>query len=63
MLYANMPKLKKMPNTKHQSKLLGPCTVTRITNSHVVIPNPKAGAGVYTEKKIPIDIILPFHER
>ena len=58
-----MPKLKKTPNTKQQSKFLGPYTVTRITDSHVVIPNPKSGTGVKKDKKIPIDIILPFHER
>ena len=40
ILYINMPKLK-MPNTKLQTKYLGPYTVSRITESHAVIPNLK----------------------
>ena len=55
ILYINMPKLKKMLNTELQTKYLGPYTVSRITESHAVIPNPKK--GLIKEKKIPIDII------
>ena len=55
-----MPKIKRMPNTKHQSKNLWPYTVTRMTESHVIIPDPKAGAGsLNKEKKLPIDIVRP----
>ena len=58
-----MPKIKKMPNTKQQRRYLGPYTVTRVTDSHAVIPDPKAGAGLKKEKKIPIDLIRLYHER
>lgn len=58
-----MPKLKKMPNTKHQNKYLGPYTVSRMTDSHAIIPNPKCGAGLMKERKIPIDIVRPYYER
>ena len=50
-----------MPNTKLQTKYLGPYTVSRITESHAVIPNPKK--GLIKEKKISIDIARPFYER
>ena len=56
-----MPKLKKLPNTKKQKKYLGPYTVSRLTESHAFIPNPKP--GVRKENKIPIDIVRPYYER
>ena len=52
-----------MPNTKHQSKYLGPYTVSRVTDSHAIIPDPKASTGSKKEKKLPIDIVRPYHER
>ena len=59
-----MPKIKKMLNTKHQSKYLGPYTVTRMTESHVIIPDRKAGAGsLNKEKKLPIDIVRPYYKQ
>ena len=61
ILYTNMPKLKKMPHTKQESKYVGPCTVVRVTDSHAIISNHKVGSG--KEKKIPIDIVRPYYRR
>ena len=55
-----MPKLKKMANTKQQEKYLRPYTVSRITESHAFIPNPK---GMKKDKKVPIDIVLHYYQR
>ena len=37
VVYTNMPKLKKMPNTKKQRKYIGLYTVKRVTNSHAIV--------------------------
>ena len=61
ILYTNMPKLKKMPNTKRQQKYMGPQTVKRVTDSHVVISQDQLGKQ--KEKRIPIHIARPYFER
>ena len=61
ILFANMPKLKRLPNTKAQDKYLGPHTVAKVTDSHVVISN--TNFGTKKDKKIPLHIVRPYFER
>ena len=50
VVYANMPKLKRLPKTKKQAKYWGPCTVSKVTESHVTIS--KTELGDKKDKKI-----------
>ena len=56
-----MPKFKKMPKTKSQRKYLGPQTVKRITESHIIVSQDQQGKR--KEKKIPIHITRPYFKR
>ena len=61
ILFTNMPKIKHLPNTKQQGKYIGPHTVKRVTESHVVIS--KERIGCKGEKKIPIHTVRPYIQR
>ena len=56
VVYTNMPKLKKMPNSKKQRKYIGPYTVKRVTNSHAIVSD----TPFTKREKISIDIVRPF---
>ena len=51
IMYTNIPKLKKMPNTKRQLRYLVPYMVERISGEN---------AG---QKRVPIHIVRPYFER
>ena len=54
-MYTNIPKLKKMPNTKKQPKYLGPYKVERRSGENVIILKTVTGKKT-REKRIPIHI-------
>ena len=53
--------MKKLPKTKEQNKYLGPETVQKVTDSHVIISQDKLGKK--KEKSIPIHIARPYFKR
>ena len=60
IVYTNMQKLKKMPNTKKQRKFIGPYTVKRVTNSHAIVSDTQHSEK---NKKMSIDIVRQFYQR
>ena len=50
-----------MPNTKSQSKFLGPFTASKITDSHAIISKEELKSK--KDKKVPIHITQLYHER
>ena len=61
-MYTNIPKLKKLPNTKTQPKYLGPYTVERVSGENIIILITTV-AGKTREKRVPVHIVRPYFER
>ena len=62
IMYTNIPKLKKLPNTKTQPKYLGPYTVERVSGENIIILITTV-AGKTREKRVPVHIVRPYFER
>ena len=57
-----MPKIKHLPNTKQQGKYIGPHTVKRVTESHVVISK-KESAAKEIKRYQSIPFVLTLNEK
>ena len=60
ILYTNILKQKKLPNTKNQPKYFGPDTVCDVSENHVTIATVTKRK---TKRKIPIHTVCPYYER